>query len=60
MAVPKKRISKSKKSCRLAKWSRKANLEAEKALSMAKSILKGNATSFVIDSDFVEKFSKIS
>jgi large subunit ribosomal protein L32 len=47
MAVPKKRTSKSKKNSRLSNWSKKANLQAERALSLAKSILSGETTSFV-------------
>jgi large subunit ribosomal protein L32 len=47
MAVPKKRTSKSKKNSRLANWTNKANVEAKKALSLAKSILSGNSTSFI-------------
>ena len=47
MAVPKKRTSKSKKNSRLATWNNKANLQAKKALSLAKSILTGNSTSFI-------------
>nr|YP_009420239.1 ribosomal protein L32 [Cryptomonas curvata]ASO75727.1 ribosomal protein L32 [Cryptomonas curvata] len=47
MAVPKKRTSKSKKNSRLAKWTNKANLQAKKALSLAKSILSGKSTSFI-------------
>lgn len=47
MAVPKKRASKSKKNSRLANWTNKANIQAKKALSMAKSILSGNSTSFI-------------
>jgi large subunit ribosomal protein L32 len=47
MAVPKKRTSKSKKNSRLANWTNKANIQAKRALSLAKSILSGNSTSFV-------------
>jgi large subunit ribosomal protein L32 len=47
MAVPKKRTSKSKKNSRLANWTNKANVEAKKALSLAKSILSGTSTSFI-------------
>ena len=46
MAVPKKRHSKSKKNSRLAKWTSKANLQAKRALSLAKSIMTGRSTSF--------------
>lgn len=47
MPVPKKRTSKSKKNSRLSNWTKKANIQAKKALSLAKSILNGEATSFV-------------
>ena len=47
MAVPKKRTSKSKKNSRLANWTNKANVEAKKALSLAKSILSSGSTSFI-------------
>jgi large subunit ribosomal protein L32 len=47
MAVPKKRTSKSKKNSRLANWTNKANLQAARALSLAKSILSGKSTSFI-------------
>jgi|LakMenE18May11ns_1017448.scaffolds.fasta_scaffold4873703_1 large subunit ribosomal protein L32 len=47
MAVPKKRTSKSKKNSRLATWNNKANIQAKRALSLAKSILSGNSTSFI-------------
>ena len=47
MAVPKKRTSKSKKNSRLANWTKKANVQAKRALSLAKSILSGNSTSFI-------------
>lgn len=51
MAVPKKRTSKSKKNSRLANWSNKATIQAEKALSLAKSILSGESTSFIYTSE---------
>lgn len=47
MAVPKKRTSKTKKNSRKANWKRKGYKEAQKSLSLAKSMLKGKATSFV-------------
>ena len=47
MAVPKKRTSKSKKNSRLATWNNKATVQAKRALSLAKSILSGNSTSFI-------------
>ena len=47
MAVPKKRNSKSKRNSRFANWNNVANLQSQKALSLAKSILNGSSTSFV-------------
>lgn len=47
MAVPKKRASKSKTKSKKAKWKRKAYLSAQKSLSLAKSILSGQAQSFI-------------
>lgn len=47
MAVPKKRTSKSKRSSRLANWTHKAVARAEKALSIAKSIMTKRSTSLV-------------
>ena len=47
MAVPKKRTSKSKKNSRLSNWSKKASIQAKKALSLAKSVLTGQSTSFI-------------
>lgn len=50
MAVPKKRNSKSKKNSRLANWTNKADIQAKRALSLAKSILSGKSTSFISNS----------
>ena len=47
MAVPKKRRSKSKRSMHRAVWKGKARLQAEKALSLGKSVLTGQSASFV-------------
>ena len=47
MAVPKKKTSKSKRDRRKAHWKRKAAKEAEKALSLGKSVLTGRSNSFV-------------
>ena len=47
MAVPKKKTSKSKRNHRKATWKRKAALEAQKALSLGKSVLTGLSNSFV-------------
>ncbi len=46
MAVPKKKTSKSKRDQRRANWRRQAAVEAQKALSLGKSILTGS-NSFV-------------
>ena len=51
MAVPKKKTSKSKRDHRKAHWKRKAAKEAEKALSLGKSVLTGRSNSFVYPSD---------
>ncbi|GBF78969.1 50S ribosomal protein L32 [Aphanothece sacrum] len=47
MAVPKKKTSNTKRDQRKAHWKRKAALEAQKALSLGKSILTGRSNSFV-------------
>jgi len=47
MAVPKKRTSKAKKRTRKANWKRKCYFNAQKSLSLAKSMLKGKTTSFI-------------
>lgn len=47
MAVPKKKTSKSKRDHRKAYWKSKAALEAQKALSLGKSVLTGRSNSFV-------------
>jgi large subunit ribosomal protein L32 len=51
MAVPKKRTSKSKRNSRKAVWKNKVFTKAQKALSLAKSILKEQSTSFVYTLD---------
>jgi len=51
MAVPKKKTSKSKRDSRRATWRRKAAVEAEKALSLGKSVLSGRSNSFVYPQD---------
>ena len=43
MAVPKKKTSKSKRDKRKATWKNKAVVEAQKALSLGKSILSGRS-----------------
>jgi|TARA_B110000093_G_scaffold32458_1_gene33156 large subunit ribosomal protein L32 len=47
MAVPKKRTSRSKKNSRRATWVNKANKQAQRALSLANSVLKGKGNSFI-------------
>jgi large subunit ribosomal protein L32 len=47
MAVPKKKTSKSKRDSRKATWKRKAEIQAQRALSIGKSILTGRAEGFV-------------
>jgi large subunit ribosomal protein L32 len=44
MAVPKKKTSKSKRDKRRATWRHKAIVQAQKALSLGKSILTGRST----------------
>ena len=57
MAVPKKRTSKSRKNSRLANWKNKAVESAEKALSLAKSLMTKRSTSFISDIEVVEATS---
>ena len=47
MAVPKKKTSKGKRNQRHATWKAKAAIAADKAMSIGKSILTGNAKGFV-------------
>jgi large subunit ribosomal protein L32 len=51
MAVPKKKTSKSKRDSRRATWRHKAVVEAQKALSLGKSVLTGRSNSFVYPQD---------
>ncbi|MGB3509079.1 MAG: 50S ribosomal protein L32 [Microcoleaceae cyanobacterium] len=55
MAVPKKKTSKSRKNMRKANWKQKARLEAQKALSLGKSVLTQRSHSFVYPSDEEEE-----
>lgn len=55
MAVPKKKTSKSKRDMRRATWRRKAALEAEKALSLGKSVLTGRSKGFVYPTEAEEE-----
>lgn len=43
MAVPKKKTSKSRRDMRKATWKKKALIQAQKALSLAKSISTGRS-----------------
>ncbi|MBD2462974.1 50S ribosomal protein L32 [Oscillatoria sp. FACHB-1407] len=47
MAVPKKKTSNSKRDKRRATWRRKAALQAQRALSLGKSVLTGRSSSFI-------------
>jgi len=51
MAVPKKKRSKSKRSMHRAVWSGKARLQAQRALSLGKSVLTGRSESFYYPQD---------
>jgi large subunit ribosomal protein L32 len=51
MAQPKKKTSNAKRDQRKATWKRKANLQAQRALSLGKSILTGRAKGFVYPTD---------
>lgn len=55
MAVPKKKTSKTKRNQRKANWKRKAVFQAEKAISLGKSILTGRAKGFVYPEDDEEE-----
>jgi large subunit ribosomal protein L32 len=43
MAVPKKKTSKSKRDSRRATWRHKAQVQAQKAMALGKSILSGRS-----------------
>lgn len=58
MAVPKKKTSKSKRNQRRAHWIKKAEVQAQKALSLGKSVLTGNSNSFVYITDEEEETEK--
>ncbi|MCM1984510.1 50S ribosomal protein L32 [Lyngbya confervoides] len=51
MAVPKKKTSKSKRDSRRSHWKRQAQFEAQKALSIGKSVLTGRAEGFYYPTD---------
>jgi large subunit ribosomal protein L32 len=54
MAVPKKKTSSGKRDQRKATWKKKAELQAQRALSLGKSILTGRAKGFVYEQDTTE------
>jgi len=47
MACPKKKTSNAKRDQRRAHWRKQAAVEAQKALSLGKSVLSGRSNSFV-------------
>jgi large subunit ribosomal protein L32 len=51
MAQPKKKTSKTKRDQRKATWKRKAALQAQRALSLGKSVLTGRAQGFYYPSE---------
>jgi large subunit ribosomal protein L32 len=51
MAVPKKRTSKTRKNLRKAKWKAHANIEAQKALAKAKTVLKSLSQTQINEED---------
>nr|YP_010502688.1 ribosomal protein L32 [Eutreptiella eupharyngea]YP_010502756.1 ribosomal protein L32 [Eutreptiella eupharyngea]UXD06284.1 ribosomal protein L32 [Eutreptiella eupharyngea]UXD06352.1 ribosomal protein L32 [Eutreptiella eupharyngea] len=56
MAVPKKKMSKSRKNMRKSVWKQKASKQATLALSLAKAVLSGNSKGFLyLSSDNLEK-----
>lgn len=46
MAAPKKKTSKSKRNSRRATWKHKAAIQAQRALSLGKSVLTNQSNSF--------------
>ncbi len=54
MACPKKKTSKAKRDQRRAHWKRQAAFEAQKALSLGKSVLTGRANGFVYPTEEAE------
>nr|WDB00564.1 ribosomal protein L32 [Cavernulicola chilensis] len=47
MAVPKQRTSKAKKCSRKSNWKKQASIKANKAFSLAKSVINNKSKSFV-------------
>ena len=54
MAVPKKRTSKMKSRSRRSVWMNKSNIQAQRALSLAKSLATNNNTTFVYSSETID------
>ena len=54
MAVPKKRTSKMKTRSRKSIWMNKSNIQAQRAISLAKSLATNANTSFVYSENNVE------
>ena len=57
MAVPKKRTSKTKRKSRLANWTNKANIQAKRALSLAKSVTSEKSNSFIYSAEIADQNS---
>jgi large subunit ribosomal protein L32 len=55
MATPKKKTSKSRSRMRYAVWSRKAVLQAQKAMSLGRSILSQRNTGFYYPTEEAEE-----
>ncbi|MBJ7900972.1 MAG: 50S ribosomal protein L32 [Cyanobacteria bacterium RI_101] len=55
MACPKKKTSKAKRDQRRAHWRNQASLQAQRALSLGKSVLSGRSNSFVFPEDDEEE-----
>jgi large subunit ribosomal protein L32 len=55
MDFPKKKTSKTKRDQRKATWKKKAELQAQRALSLGKSVLTGRAQGFYYPSEDEEE-----
>jgi hypothetical protein len=58
MAVPKKRVSKSRSNARKATWKRQATKACQKSLALAKSIFNKKQTSFIYNKNIEINFEK--
>jgi large subunit ribosomal protein L32 len=58
MAVPKKRTSQMKSRSRRSVWINKSNIQAQRALSLAKSIATDNKTTFVYTQNNTDKIEE--